>query len=99
MEEVNEHNFRLLDSKNKCWKFIFSGRSKINDRKIWLRLMVKLNVGSLPLAEEINADIILLSLTVKINVGSLSLAEEVNDRNIQLRLTVKINDCNIRLRL
>ena len=102
---------------NRSQKFIFSGRSKcpldgklkeVNADNIRLYLTVKINVGSLSLAEEVNDPNIWLRLMV-INVGRLSKSGEVNADNIRLCLTVKlndgslslaaeVNDCNIRLR-
>ena len=49
-------------------------------------MTVKINVGSLSLAEKLNDRNIRLRLSVKLNVGSFSLTAEVNDRIIGLRL-------------
>ena len=42
-------------------------------------MMVKLNVGSLSLAEKLNDSHIRFCLSVKLNVGILSLTAEVNE--------------------
>ena len=52
-------------------------------------MTVKINVGSLSLAEKLNDRNIRLHFSVKLNVRSLSLTAEVNDRIIGLRLYVK----------
>ena len=51
-----------------------------------IRLTLKINVGCLSLASEMNGGNIRLRMTLKINVGCLSLASEMNGGNIRLRL-------------
>ena len=53
-------------------------------------MTLKINVGCLSVASEMNGGNIRLRMT-KINVGCLSLASEMNGGNIRLRMTVKIN--------
>ena len=60
----------------------------MNGGNIRLSMTLKINVGCLSLASEMNDGNIRLA---KINVGCLSLASEMNDGNIRLRMTLKIN--------
>ena len=50
-------------------------------------MTVKINVGCLFLASEMNGGNIRLRMTVKINVGCLTLASEMKDGIIRLRMT------------
>ena len=52
-------------------------------------MTLKINVGCLSLASEMNGANIRLRMTLKINVGCLSLASEMNGANIRLRMTLK----------
>ena len=50
-------------------------------------MTLKINVGRLSLASEMNGGNIRLRMTLKINVGCLSLASEMRDGIIRLRMT------------
>ena len=78
---------------NKCRVFAFTVGNEW--RKIRLRMTLKINVGCLSLASEMNDGNIQLRMTLKTNVGCLSLASEMNDGNIQLRMTGAKNKCRM----
>ena len=57
-------------------------------------MTLKINVGCLSLASEINGSNIRLRMTLKINVGRLSLASEINDGTIRLQYDAE-NKCRV----
>ena len=59
----------------------------MNDGIIRLHMTLKINVGYLSLASEMNGGNIRLHMML--NVGCLSLTSEMNGGNIRLRMTLK----------